>query len=249
MGEQEHHDDFYLHDAAGVFDSPWFAEVRRRMVAFLAVHGRNTPRDRVLSLGCGDGRVECLAAGLIGEIVGIEISPVAVQQAQARAQAAGLSNLHFTAGDIQQLELAPASFDAVWTLGVLHHLEDAAIAALLRRSLSLLRPGGRFVSNDPSAHRLIGLFRGLFSRKYQQYHSPDERELDAAQLVHLYRAAGFDAVAVHYNDFFLGPFSWLFPTCPAVLVRPLTAVESLLLEVPGLRNTASSFCIVARKPG
>src|SRR5262249_14875087 len=161
MGEKEHHDDFYLHDAAAVFDSPWFAEVRRRMVQFLAVHGRTTPRDRVLSLGCGDGRVEVLAAPLTAEVVGIEISPVAVEQARARAAAAGRTNLRFQVGDLQQLAIDAPPFDAIWALGFLHHLEDSEVVALLGRSLSLLRPGGLFVSNDPSVRRLIGLFRGL----------------------------------------------------------------------------------------
>ncbi len=248
MDERDHHDDFYLHEAARIFDAPLFQEVRRRMAAFLARYGRGSAHDRVLSLGCGDGRVESLMAPSVAEIVGIELSPVAVEQAQARAARGGATNVHFEVGDIQALAVRPASFDAVWALGVLHHLRDAEMEDLLRRSRAALRPGGVFVSNDPSAHRLVGLFKGLFARAYRTYHSPEERELEAGRLHHLFCRAGFVDVSVHYNDFFLGPLSWLFPQCPAPLVAPLAALESLLLRIPVLCRTASSFCIVAHTP-
>ncbi len=248
MDERDHHDEFYLREAARIFDAPLFTEVRRRMAGFLTRYGRSSAGDRVLSLGCGDGRVECLMAPLVGEIVGIELSPVAVELAQARAAHSGAANVRFEVGDIQALAVSPGSFDAVWALGVLHHLREAEVEDLLRRSRAALRPGGIFVSNDPSAGRLVGLFKGLFARAYQAYHSPDERELEAGPLRTLFGRAGFAPVSVHYNDFFLGPLSWLFPQCPASLVFPLAAFESLLLRVPVLHRTASSFCVVARNP-
>jgi SAM-dependent methyltransferase len=248
MDEREHHDEFYAHEAAAIFDAPWFLEVRRKLAALLAQHGRQTSGDRVLSLGCGDGRVECLLARRVKEIVGIELSPVAVEQAQARAAGAGFTNLRFEVGDIEHLDLPRASFDAIWMLGVLHHVGETETAELLRRCLSILRPGGLMVSNDPSARRLIGWLKGLVAKQYNKYHSPDERELDPRRLATLYADAGFEDVAIHYNDFFLGPFSWLFPTAPKVLVRPLSALDSLLLAIPVVRNTASEFLAVGRKP-
>jgi SAM-dependent methyltransferase len=248
LGEREHHDEFYLHDAARIFDAPLFGEVRRRMAAFLARHGCRSPRDRVLSLGCGDGRVECLMAPLVAAIVGVELSPVAVEQARARAAGCRLANLRFEVGNIEELAVVPGSFDAIWALGVLHHLDQSSTAELVRRSYEALRPGGLFVANDPSARRLIGLFKGLFARAYRAYHSPGERELDPTAARACFRDAGFDPVAVHYNDFFLGPLAWLFPGCPRSCVPAAAALDSILLAVPGLNRTASSFCIVAGKP-
>src|ERR1043166_3819276 len=193
MDEREHHDEFYRHDPSAIFDSPWFLEVRRKLADLLARYGRQSPRDRVLSLGCGDGRVECLMASRVGEIVGIELSPVAVEQARNRAAHARFTNLRFEVGDIEQLELPPASFDAIWMLGVLHHVGATATADLLRRCLAWLRPGGIMVSNDPSARRLIGLFKAMFATQYRKYHSPDERELDPQRLAEAFAAVGFEA--------------------------------------------------------
>lgn len=248
MGEREHHDEFYLHDAQRIFDAPLFGEVRRRMAAFLAQRGRSSPGDRVLSLGSGDGRVECLMAPLVAAIVGVELSPVAVEQARARAARYQLANVRFEVGNIEELSVVPSSFDAIWALGVLHHLDQSGTEELLRRSYEALRPGGLFVANDPSARRLIGVFKGLFARAYRAYHSPGERELDPKATRACFRNAGFDPVAVHYNDFFLGPLAWLFPGCPRGCVPAAAALESIFLAIPGLKRTASSFCIVAGKP-
>jgi SAM-dependent methyltransferase len=249
MDEREYHDDFYERDAARIFDAPLFSEVLRRMTALLAQHGRTSPRDRVLSLGCGDGRKECLMAPLVKEIIGIELSPVAVEQARARAVGAGYTNVRFEIGDIQGLAVAPETFDAVWALGIIHHLSDVGVENLLQRSYAALRPGGILVSIDPSAHRLIGLFKALFARAYQTYHSPGEQEVAPGKLREFCCKAGFAPVIVRYNDFLLGPLAWLFPQCPRSLAPAIIALESILLAIPGLCRTASSFCIVARKPG
>jgi len=119
---------------------------------------------------------------------------------------------------------------------------------LLERCSAILRPGGIILSEDPSAHRIIGLFKALFRAQYRKYHSPDEHELDAGELANVYATVTFRSTAIYYSDFFLGPLSWMFPKWPAPLVRPLSALDSMLLAVPGLRSLASEFLVVARKP-
>jgi len=245
--EEEHHDEFYRCDASAVFDTPWFLEVRRVLANLLMRRGRGSPQDRVLSLGCGDGRVECLMASHVQEIVGIDVSSVAIDQARARAAHGGLANLRFEVGDIERLALPPASFDVIWMLGVLHHLDQPGTIKLLGRCLEILQPGGVMVSNDPSARRLIRVFKAFVRMQYRKYHSPDERELDPHWLAKTYAAVGFNPVSICYNDFFLGPLAWLSPRGGS-LVKPLSALDSLLLAVPGVRTLASDFLVIARKP-
>ncbi len=63
---------------------------------------------RVVDVGCGPGDVSLLAATMVGpsgSVWGIDRSPEAIAAARARAKAAGLSNVQFQSGDLNELEL------------------------------------------------------------------------------------------------------------------------------------------------
>jgi SAM-dependent methyltransferase len=97
---------------------------------------------RVLDLGSGAGDVSLLAAELVGPtgaVVGMDQSPAAVAAANARAYAAGSTNVRFVAGDIR--EPSPdGPFDAIVGRLVLMYVDDPA--AVLRTQATTLRPGG-----------------------------------------------------------------------------------------------------------
>lgn len=88
---------------------------------------------RVLDAGCGMGRWLHFARGQGAECVGMDVSK-AVDVAAARA--AG----DFVQADLRYPPFPPASFDLVYCLGVLHHLEDPV--AGLRALATLVRAGG-----------------------------------------------------------------------------------------------------------
>lgn len=246
MNEREYHDHHYAVEAAAIEASALFARVHRRTAReFLRRSGIGRAH-RVLSLGCGDGAIERLLAPWVGEVVGIDVSGVAIAQARARAQDAGLRNLSFvvTEGDSPRFgELG--RFDAITAFAFLHHLHDGAIGETLAAARSALRPEGLFYSIDPSRRRLVGAFAGLVRATYDRYHSPDERELDPAALRALACGAGFEA-RIGYVDFFLGPLAWLAPGTPGWLVPALEALDNAALAVPLLRRSASSFSLLAR---
>ena len=117
----------------------------RRLVGELC--GRYA-RPRVLDVGCGDGRPLVDLSSAIGEGVGIDVSPDAVEAARRRAAgsagSAGSATLAFHATPVERLaSLEPAPFDLVLFVGSLEHIDDAELAlATARRHL---RPGGRIV--------------------------------------------------------------------------------------------------------
>ena len=92
MNEREYHDSHYAAESA-LFTRPLFRRVHARAVRqFLRATGAGRSH-RVLSLGCGDGSIERLLAPHVGNVTGVDISPVAI--AQARAKSAAFANLSF----------------------------------------------------------------------------------------------------------------------------------------------------------
>ena len=246
MNEREYHDHHYEAEAARIRNSAVFERVHDRVSRqFLRATGAGRGQ-RILSLGCGDGSIELRLAAHVAQVVGLDISSVAVERARARAAAAGLGNVSFAVseGEGDGME-GLGQFDVVAAFAFLHHLDDAAIRATLLAARKLLRPGGVFYSADPSRRRMVGHFAGLVRSAYDRYHSPDERELDPEMLAALCAQTGFKSV-IGYVDYFLGPLAWLAPGTPAWLVPALEALDNAALGVPLLRRYASSFSLLAR---
>ncbi|MBI2945559.1 MAG: methyltransferase domain-containing protein [Candidatus Wallbacteria bacterium] len=96
-------------------------------------------RDKVvLDFGCGKGRHSYLSSRFgAREVVGIDVSS-AVDVAYRNTR--HLSNVHIIQTDIYALPLRPATFDYVFSIGVLHHLP--APEQGFRIALSMVRAGG-----------------------------------------------------------------------------------------------------------
>lgn len=247
MNERDYHDLHYETEGARIHGSALFERVHDRAARdFLRRTGVGETH-RVLSLGCGDGAIERRLAPFVGEVVGLDISPVAVEQARSKSEVAGLHNLKFMVADTALVRLEDLGrFDFISAFAFLHHLGDPEIRSTLLAARKALNPGGAFYSTDPSRRRLIGIFAGFVRSTYDRYHSPDERELDPAALAALATQAGFSRLVIGYADYFLGPLAWLAPGTPRWLAPALGALDDLALSVPLARRYASSFTLLAR---
>ncbi len=130
-------------------------------------------------------------------MVGIDLSPAAVRQAQTDAACLGLANARFLVApglDDAASLTSTGRYDAVIAVFFLHHLSDAALAATPAHLKNLLTPAGVFYSLDPNHRRLSGAVgRVLFPNLMKRYQTPDERELDPEFTAGLFHDAGFDA--------------------------------------------------------
>lgn len=92
-------------------------------------------RLRSLDLGCGPGAFSDLFAG--HDYVGVDMNARYIEHARRHCKGT------FMAGDARKVDLPDASFDQILIFGLLHHLPDADVRAVLAEARRLLVPGGR----------------------------------------------------------------------------------------------------------
>jgi SAM-dependent methyltransferase len=125
----------------------------------------------VLDAGVGAGRYAEVASRWGATVAGVDLSR-AVESAAANL--AGRRNVWIAQADIGRLPFAPASFDAIFSIGVLHHTPDAR--ASFARLAALLKPGGTIAVwvYPPSPHyrqrrHWVGFVNKLPPRLYYEW--------------------------------------------------------------------------------
>ena len=97
---------------------------------------------QVLDAGCGTGEQTLLAASSGAEALGVDVSPLAVEQARAKAAARGIS-ARFEVADALSLEDLGLDFDTIIDSGLFHVFDDESRVRYIASLASVLRPGGR----------------------------------------------------------------------------------------------------------
>jgi len=107
------------------------------------------PGERILDLGCGDGRLteRILAAG--ADVEGADSSPTMIEAARAR----GIKAIEAKA---EELPYSDAMFDAVFSNAALHWVRDQD--SMMAQVHRVLKPGGRFVA-EMGGHGNIAAIR------------------------------------------------------------------------------------------
>ena len=173
---------------------------RHRLVATLSALDLPTRPD-VLEVGCGAGYAVEYAAFELGRYVGIDHSEELVAIASERHRR---TNVEFHAGRIQDLDEV-GSFDCVFVIGVLHHLED--VPAALDRMFGALRPGGWLAVNEPQpGNPVVSAARKVRKRTDPTY-SSEQVEFTASQLVAMFDAAGLEQVGTRPQGYLSTPFA------------------------------------------
>jgi ubiquinone/menaquinone biosynthesis C-methylase UbiE len=113
------YDELYR-DAAGSGGPPW--NIGRPQPALAKVLDDGVKGPKVLDVGCGTGDLAIALARRGFDVTAIDISPVAIDIARAKAAREGLT-VHFEVQDATKLSLPSAPFDSVFDSGLLHSLD------------------------------------------------------------------------------------------------------------------------------
>ena len=158
------------YDSERRFHDRRFESSPRRADSFYAVNtacadhyrellGMSRPNSRALEYGCGTGSSAFYLASKGVHVTGIDISSVAIGQAQQQATLEGLEVATFAQMNAERLGFAHDRFELVCGSGILHHLDLRQAMEEVHR---VLTPDGRAVFVEPMGHNpIINLYRKL----------------------------------------------------------------------------------------
>jgi arsenite methyltransferase len=189
--------------------------------------------ETVLDLGSGGGIDVILSAkrvGPSGTAYGLDMTDEMLALAQQNAREAGVTNVHFLKGVIEQVPLPASSVDVVISNCVINLSVDKP--AVLTEIARVLKPGGRIGISDVVAEdRLspaeraergsyVGCIAGALSKG--EYQAGLE-------------AAGFDHISVEFTHAVADGMH-------GAIVKAVKASESSASDSPVLQGAASSGC-------
>jgi SAM-dependent methyltransferase len=234
-------------------DEAWFAQAPGAppfsgLIPFGELGGKD-----VLEIGCGTGVHARLLAAAGANLSAVDLTPTAVELTKKRLELAGLeADVRET--DAESLPFADASFDFVWSWGVIHHSEDTrqVIAQIAR----VLRPGGRLAlmvyhRNSLTFWANYVLFRGVIQGGLLR-EGPDElanRWSDGVIARHYSRRGFAELLGPSFDDVrteVMGQIGEAIPL-PARLRRPVASLVPRRLQEAVVRRLGWFLFVTARR--
>jgi len=192
----------------------------------------------ILEIGCGSGEMAALLASkTVAQVTGSDICKPFIEEAIAKHKA---SNLNFIVLDFNNPStLAGEKFDYIVGNGILHHLYYHLDEAL-RHIKALLKPNGKIVFLEPNLYNPYCwlIFNTTASMRKWAKLEPDEMAIRRRQITKQLKNAGYVNVKAEYRDF-------LLPNIPAMLIKPVCAIGSIVEKIPILNRLAQSVFISA----
>lgn len=192
---------------------------------------------RVLEYGCGTGSLAFGLAAQAAQVIGIDISDVAIAQARRMAGLRDLKNVKFVVDNAEAMELPDQHVDVVVGSGIIHHLDIGKSMSEVRRVLS---EGGIAIFAEPLAQNPV---LEWYRKRTPELRSADEHPLTAADLRGM--ARGFASAKLTYFGL-VAPLLGLFSRDAkpgSRTTRLIWWLDRMLCRVPGV-NGYAWYCLI-----
>jgi SAM-dependent methyltransferase len=153
----------------------FYALEHERPLKLLAPHIKAT--DRVLDLGCGDGRHSALLSGMVRTVVGLDNQMLPLQFAHLLIHGDKISpsakrgNVQLCRGDGTRLPFGSGTFDVAVCFDMIEHLPPQRVPSFIEEVWRVLQPAGLFVVVTPNRASLHNRLWGhrLSEKHYYEY--------------------------------------------------------------------------------
>lgn len=194
---------------------------------------------------CGNGEVALeMAKRGAKKVVGIDISEVAINNAQELAKLQGVADIcEFKVMDAEHTEFSDNTFDVIHEYGALHHLDLPAAFTELAR---ILKPEGKLVCTEAMRHNpLIHWYRNRTPHLRTQW------EVEHILGIPEINSGGSYFSSINTRMFHLAALAAV-PLRKFFLFKPLLAVlevvDNFILEIPYLNRLAWVAVVEYRNP-
>jgi ubiquinone/menaquinone biosynthesis C-methylase UbiE len=111
------------------------------------------PGDKIIDLGCGMGAVAHFCSTFGAEVVGVDLSPAAIQAAKRLFKDAPIT---FYERDVCNLHgIEDEYFDKAVSADLVEHITQSSFEGMLRETFRVLKPGGTLLIYTPNPTHII----------------------------------------------------------------------------------------------
>jgi ubiquinone/menaquinone biosynthesis C-methylase UbiE len=136
------------------------------------------PKALVLDVATGTGNTANAFAPFVRRVIGIDISPEIVSEADELIRQNSVQNVDLCLADVMAMPFPDSTFDMVVSRGASHHFKD--IKRALGEMSRVLKPGGvmaiedRIVPEDEEVDRTMNMLHALQNRSHVRDYKPSD---------------------------------------------------------------------------
>ena len=197
---------------------------------------------KVLEVGCGAGYSASYLKGRYNDFTGIDYSENLIKIAKDNFEE---DSIHFINSDFLEYS-AGKSFDVIFMIGVLHHIENSE--KVLKKLYELLSKKGSIIINEPQSSNHFFEYLRKIRKKIDKDYSDEQKPFFSEDLFHKVQKINFRNIQSFPQGYISTPFA-------EVLFRPkflfkhiskFACCSDYLLEENRFKTTDYSWNIIVK---
>jgi SAM-dependent methyltransferase len=154
---------------------------------------KNESFDRILDIGCGDGSISLPLLSAQRHLTLLDFSEGMLAVAGSRVPAELAGNVEIRNENFMDAKLSPGEYDLVICVGVLAHAD--APEALIRKIVSLMRPGGNLILEQTDASHFMSDLTYVMEKYFFVPENYERNRISSADVRRIVAECGLDPVA------------------------------------------------------